>query len=131
MARGTTRRFARAESPEELLVNNGTGYRAGILDDFKPYLHQRSNEGCTNAARLFEEITARGFRGQPNLVRTYLHPFRRTAHIPTPPPKPPAVRRVTAPAHLRFNECPGEVPCSTVALLHTAESRRCCNIRTD
>jgi transposase len=43
---------------------------------------------------LFEEITVRGYRGQPHLVRTYLHPFRTTAHIPAPPPRPPAVRRV-------------------------------------
>ncbi|WP_084515697.1 transposase, partial [Nocardia acidivorans] len=109
LARGTTRRFARAESPEELLVNNRTGYRVGILDEFKPYLHQRWNEGCTNAARLFEEITARGYRGQPNLVRTYLHPFRTTAHIPTPTPAPPTVRRVTGwimtdPTHIDPND---------------------------
>ncbi|MFF5036429.1 ISL3 family transposase [Nocardia salmonicida] len=96
LARGTARRFARAESPEELLVNNRTGYRASILDEFKPYLHQRWNEGCANAALLFDEITARGYRGQPNLVRAYLQAFRGTAHVPGPPPKAPAPRRVTA-----------------------------------
>ncbi|WP_229684122.1 ISL3 family transposase [Nocardia camponoti] len=96
LARGTVRRFARADSPEELLVNNRTGYRAGLLDEFKPYLHQRWNEGCTNAAKLFEEIRSRGYQGQANMVRAYLQPFRTTAHIPAPPPKPPTVRKVTA-----------------------------------
>ncbi|MFC9434756.1 ISL3 family transposase [Nocardia sp. NPDC057030] len=96
LARGTVRRFARAQSPEELLVNNRTGYRTGLLDEFKPYLHQRWNEGCTNATRLFEEIRSRGYRGQASMVRAYLQPFRATAHIPAPPPKPPTVRKVTA-----------------------------------
>lgn len=49
LAHNTTRRFARVESPEELLVNNRTGYRMGRLDEFKPYLHQRWKEGCTDA----------------------------------------------------------------------------------
>ncbi|MFE6926333.1 hypothetical protein ACFVAV_35350 [Nocardia sp. NPDC057663] len=96
LARVTVRRFARAESPEELLVNNRTGYRTGLLDEFKPYLYQRWNDGCTNAARLFEEIRERGYRGRASMVRAYLQPFRATAHIPAPPPKPPTVREVTA-----------------------------------
>jgi transposase len=96
LARGTARRFAHAESPEELLVNNRTGYRRSILDDYKPYLHQRWNEGHTNATRLFEEIQKRGFGGSEKIVRAYLHSFRTTAHIPKPPPKPPAVRRVSS-----------------------------------
>ncbi|MFD6394548.1 transposase [Nocardia sp. NPDC060259] len=95
LARGTARRFAHAESPDELLVNNRTGYRRSILDEYKHYLHQRWNEGHTNATRLFEEIQTRGFRGSEKIVRAYLHSFRTTAHIPKPPPKPPAVRRVT------------------------------------
>ncbi|MET9031046.1 group II intron reverse transcriptase/maturase [Nocardia sp. NPDC004168] len=97
LARGTIRRFARAASPEELLVHNRTGYTdQSVLDEFMPYLHQRWNQGTTNAARLFAEIKARGYRGQANLVRAYLQPFRTTAHIPAPPPPPPSVRRVTA-----------------------------------
>ncbi|MFI9638048.1 hypothetical protein ACIHAX_35715 [Nocardia sp. NPDC051929] len=95
-ARGTVRRIARAESPEELLVNNRTGYRTSLLDEFKPYLHQRWNQGCTNAARLFEEIRSRGYRGRASMVRACLQRFRTTAHIPPPPPKPPTVRKVTA-----------------------------------
>lgn len=96
LARNTARRFARAQSPEELLVNNGTGYRVGLLDEFKLYLHRRWNEGCTNVTRLFEEIRARGYRGRASMVRAYLQQFRAIAHIPAPPPKPPAARRVAA-----------------------------------
>ena len=96
LARNTARRFAHAQSPEELLVNNGTGYRAGLLDEFTPYLHGRWNEGCTNATRLFEEIRARGYRGRASMVRAYLQQFRTTAHIPALPPKPPSARRVAA-----------------------------------
>ncbi|MFJ9371688.1 ISL3 family transposase [Nocardia sp. NPDC101769] len=105
LARGTVRRFARAASVEELLVNNGTGQRPSLLEEFKPYLHQRWNEGCTNATELFHEIKGRGYRGGPKIVMNYLQPFRATGHIPRPVHKPPSVRRVvtwimTDPANL-------------------------------
>ncbi|WP_067897214.1 ISL3 family transposase [Nocardia vaccinii] len=96
LARGTTRRFARAASAEELLVNNRTGYRVGILEPYKPDLHRRWNEGCTNATQLFEEIKARGYRGSEKLVRNYLQPFRAHTHVPVAQPKPPTVRKVVA-----------------------------------
>jgi transposase len=96
LARGTVRRFARATAVEELLARNGTGYRISILEPFKPYLHERWNEGCTNASALFAEITERGYRGGQNIVRQYLHQFRAAIHIPRPPRKPPSVRRVVS-----------------------------------
>ncbi|MFE9328958.1 ISL3 family transposase [Nocardia sp. NPDC052278] len=96
LARGTARRFARAASPEELLVNNRTGYRRSLLEDHKPYLHQRWNEGCTNAAHLFIEIKTRGYRGSDKILRKYLHQFRTGDQIAWTPPKPPTARRVTA-----------------------------------
>ncbi|MBF6223423.1 ISL3 family transposase [Nocardia abscessus] len=96
LARGTVRRFARAAHVEELLVNNGTGQRPSMLEEFKPYLHQRWNEGCTNATRLFTEIQALGYRGSAKTLLNYLQPFRTTGRIPRPAPKPPSVRRVVS-----------------------------------
>ncbi|MGW4424428.1 ISL3-like element ISAzs13 family transposase, partial [Streptosporangium sp. NPDC004631] len=60
------------------------------LDDYKPYLIQRWNDGCTDAARLFREIRARGYPGRtPQAVRRYLRPLRTdTAPVPAPPPVP-------------------------------------------
>ncbi|WP_410677159.1 transposase [Amycolatopsis sp. cmx-4-68] len=102
LARGTVRRFARAATVEELLTR---GRRRSLLEEFKPYLHERWNAGCTNANTLFTEITARGYQGGPTLVRDYLHQFRTVTRIPQPPRKPPSVRRVagwimTKPANL-------------------------------
>jgi transposase len=96
LARGTVRRFARAETVEELLTRTGTGRRPSLLEQFKPYLHERWNAGCTNAAVLFTEIAGRGYRGGPTLVRHYLHQFRAATRIPAPPRKPPSVRRVVS-----------------------------------
>jgi transposase len=98
ISRGTVRRFARAATAEELLVNNGTGRRRSLLEEFKPYLHQRWNSGCTNSARLFDEITDRGYTGGPQILRKYLRTLRATGSDQETgtPLKPPSVRRVTA-----------------------------------
>ncbi|GAB3902624.1 hypothetical protein ACFQ1S_10930 [Kibdelosporangium lantanae] len=94
LARGTVRRFVRAETVEELLTRTGTGHRTSILQPFTAYLHQRWNEGCTNATTLFGEITTRGYRGGHTLVRQYLHQFRLTTRVVPPPSRPPSVRCV-------------------------------------
>nr|WP_280370046.1 ISL3 family transposase [Nocardia wallacei] len=96
LARGTVRRYARADTVDELLVNTGTGRRPSLLDDFKPHLHRRWNEGCTNATQLFHEIQDLGYRGGAKIVLHYLHAFRTVGHLPRPVPKPPSVRRAVS-----------------------------------
>ena len=74
----TVRRFADATSIDDLLVN--TGRRDSLIDAFRPYLHQRWNEGCTDATVLYQEIRQLGFTGSDKTVRRYVHPFRATDH---------------------------------------------------
>jgi Helix-turn-helix domain of resolvase len=93
LTRGTVRRSARAETVAELLTRTGTGRRPSLLEQFKPYLHERWNAGCTNAEVLFTDIAERGYLGGSTLVRHYLHQFRAATRIPAPPHKPPSVRR--------------------------------------
>ncbi|WP_246568164.1 ISL3 family transposase [Polymorphospora rubra] len=94
LARNTVRRFARATTIDDLLAKPRAG-RLSILDHHTDYLHQRINEGVTNATRLFDEIHARGYRGSLATLRTYLQPLRTAAPTPTTPPPPPKVRRIT------------------------------------
>ncbi|MGI8335164.1 ISL3 family transposase [Actinomadura scrupuli] len=95
MARNTVRRFARASSPEELLVNTGTGKRPKAIEAFAPYLRERWNLGCTNAQQLYQEIKAMGYRGRPTTVRQYVHPWRSLTTLAPPPQPPPTVRQAT------------------------------------
>lgn len=112
--RQTVARFARAESLEQVLFK--ATHRASILDDFKPYLNQRWNQGVTNAAALHAEIKSRGWKGSAEAVRAYLRQYRpnptddqqRPRQAPTTP-APPKPRRVvrwimTHPDHLRETE---------------------------
>jgi transposase len=96
LSRNTVRRFARAADPDELLVHDGTGRRGSILDEHAPYLRERWNSGCTNAALLWQEISARGYQGSRRQVRGYLARFRGNAAVPAPTPVPPKVRTVTS-----------------------------------
>ncbi len=95
LAKETVRRFYRATSADELLAKT-RDRRPSILDDYKPYLHQRWNQGCTNVWQLHAEIRGRGYRGGYGTVRDYLQPFRALAAAPPATPVPPKVRDVTS-----------------------------------
>ena len=89
----TVRKFANATSIDELLAP--TLDRSSKLDEFKPHLTRRWNEGCTNAVQLHSEIKAQGFTGSPHAVQGWLKPLRGHQEVrqeSCPPPKP---RRVT------------------------------------
>lgn len=52
LLRNTVHHFARAADPEEMLIHDGTGRRASILDGYEPYPWQRRNSSATNIAAL-------------------------------------------------------------------------------
>lgn len=94
---GPCKRFARATSPEELLVAHRT--RSHKLDRFTSYVHQRWNAGVTEATVLHAELIKLGWTGGLRTVQHYLHRFRGPDRAPRPaPPVPDKItpRRVTS-----------------------------------
>ena len=91
LAKETVRRFYRAATAEELLAKVRDG-RPSLLDDYKPYLHQRWNEGCTNVRQLHAELNERGFQGGYGTIRDYVLPFREAGAAPPAVPGPPKTR---------------------------------------
>lgn len=53
-----------------------------LLDAYKPYLLQRWNEGCHNAAQLYREIQPQGFRGHLTIVRDFVQTLRAASGLP-------------------------------------------------
>lgn len=91
LAKETVRRFYYAETVDELLVKVKDG-RPSILDEHKPYLHQRRNEGCTNVIQLHAELSKRGYKGSYGTIRDYVLPFREAGAAPPAVPGPPKAR---------------------------------------
>jgi transposase len=107
LSRPTVRRFARAASADELM--DGATGKESKLDPFTPYVHQRWNEGLTDAAALHAELRERGFTGSVRTVRRYVAPFRQAAAAPDPAPAVPKTRQITRwllshPDHLKPEE---------------------------
>ena len=92
--RHTVQRYAHAATWQELADGRWQAPRPSMPDPFRPYLHQRTGEGCGNISQLFREITARGYTGSYATVRDYPGK-RRPATTPLPPPPPPTARQVT------------------------------------
>jgi transposase len=70
----TVRRFANASCAEELLGK--AEHRSTKLDPFIDLVNQRWNEGVTNAEAITAELRPLGFKGDAQVVRRYLRPFR-------------------------------------------------------
>lgn len=108
LAKETVRRFYRAETVDELLAKVRDG-RPSLLDNYKSYVHQRWNEGCTNVRQLHAELKERGFKGGYGTIRDYVLPFREAGAAPPAGPRPPKTRDLaswilTDPANLDDEE---------------------------
>lgn len=91
MAWHTVKRFADAAKPEDLFTGQWQN-RSSVLDDYKPYLDDRWNEGVTNAWKLWEEIVPLGYKGSYQRVRAYLREKRTSPRpVTARPPSPRAV----------------------------------------
>ncbi len=75
LAKETVRKFYRAASAADVTATSRAG-RPSVLDEFKPYLHERFNAGVTNISALFREIGEQGYRGSLSTLGVYLAPFR-------------------------------------------------------
>ncbi|TDC03277.1 hypothetical protein E1267_26705 [Nonomuraea longispora] len=101
------RRYAHAATPEDLAPARD-GRRGSRVDPFLPYPHERWNQGCTDAARLFEEIRERGYTGSRRSVRRHLQAVRASGKPAPKVVKQLTVRRATHlitsdPGHLDAN----------------------------
>jgi transposase len=89
----TVAKYAGAATPAPLLTRATS--RETALDPFKPYLHQRWNQGITDATVLHAELEAQGWKGSAQAVRRYIRPFRAMTAAPPPPPAVPKTRQIT------------------------------------
>lgn len=62
MTSRTVKRYADAATPEDLFTSQWQT-RTSVLDEYKPYLDDRWNDGRTNAWKLWEEIVPLGYQG--------------------------------------------------------------------
>ena len=54
------------------------------VSEFADYLHQRWDEGCHNAARLYQEIRQKGYSGKHAMVRRFVSGWRKTGKAASP-----------------------------------------------
>ncbi|MFF3319964.1 ISL3 family transposase [Streptomyces sp. NPDC003035] len=72
MTHRTVKSLADAARPEDLFRGQWQHNRTSVLDEHKPYLDGRWDEGCTNAWTPWEEIVPLGYRGSYGRVSAYL-----------------------------------------------------------
>lgn len=94
MDRKTVRKYARAATAEDLLVQARD--RGRMLQPWAGYLGMRWRQGCTDSGRLYREIKERGYCGSSRTVRRWLEPLRQEAAPAPTAPDAPSVRQVTS-----------------------------------
>jgi transposase len=73
ISRNTVRSYLKAGTfPEPGLRSK----RRSLMDPYMPYLRERWQAGCQNAAQLIREITSRAYQGSHTIVRTLVSDWR-------------------------------------------------------
>jgi transposase len=86
LSRNTVRRYLEAGTFPEQRVRPK---RPSLLDPYLPYLHERWDAGCQNAAQLARELQDRGYRGSPTSLRALISGWRASS--------PASARRTSGP----------------------------------
>ncbi|MFD8217624.1 hypothetical protein ACFV2U_28900 [Streptomyces sp. NPDC059697] len=90
----TVKSLADAARPEDLFLGQWQYNRTSALDEYKPYLDERWNQGCTNAWKLWEEIIPLGSQGSYGIVSAYIRSKRVSPRpVTAQPPAPRVVAR--------------------------------------
>ena len=76
LSRATVGKFVQAETYPEMHHSERRA-RGSLLDPYKCYLLQRWQQGCRNGVQLYDEITARGYKGSAPLLRLFLTRLRK------------------------------------------------------
>lgn len=100
LSRNTVHRYLEAGTfPEQQMRKK----RRSLLDPYLPYLLERWEAGCQNAAQLCRELQERGYRGSPTTLRALISGWRASSPTPvrrTRGPKrtapAPAIRRLSS-----------------------------------
>jgi transposase len=100
MSRMTVRKYLRSPTCPFYATRSP---RPRLLAPYEGYLQQRWKEGCHNAARLYQEIIARGYRSKQTMVKAYLQQFRSFSSTDEEsPPRASPLRRIPAPSSVRW-----------------------------
>ncbi|MEF9908683.1 ISL3 family transposase [Streptomyces sp. P5-A9] len=119
MTHRTVKSLADAARPEDLFRGQWQYNRTSALDEYKPYLDERWDEGCTNAWKLWEEIIPLGYQGSYGIVSAYIRKKRASPRpVTARPPGPRVVTRwilsrpetLTELEQLRLNAVLAECP---------------------
>lgn len=100
LARNTVRKYFR--QPPQPPLPTPRPLRASKLDPYGDYILTRMSQRCTNAAQIYREITAMGFKGGHTNVRAYAAHLRKSTAERQTPAKRSERAQAVSPRSLRW-----------------------------
>ena len=91
-----------SDKPPEAPLPTPRPLRESQLDPYEDYLLERWSQGERNAARLYREISERGYPGGATMVRTYVAHLRTTTGNDSPPRSRKERAKAISPRALRW-----------------------------